>query len=313
MLQADMFASYACCTRTVMRTPKLCLMAGAPSQRIQSRFPPVASLASRSAATSKAKIEIERKFQPTAKLKALLRDDDEKFQRRIGCHDKSAGPIESVLSFHRLPDKLMRDTYYDKEGGELQSTGIWIRRRSSISLRSADIPFATPECAIETWEAKVRLGGNSTDSQFPELEDEESIRALLRQHSPDTPPEELEITADFETQRKSWLVQEEKETKSGGMVEIRIDLDEASTTNTGADSAASFNHEVGELEMVQEIVADGGCKASDSVVQIKTEELRRLLDEFMSRNSSLFPGSPKPRGKLGAYFEWKREVEDGKS
>lgn len=175
-------------------------------------------------------------------------------------------------------------------------------------VRSADIPFATLECALQTWEAEFRLGGDYTDSQFLELKDEESIRAFLRQHIPETPLEGLEVTADFETQRKSWLVYEEKETKSGGIVEIRINLDEATTMNTGDDSAASFKHEVGEFEMIQEIVADGGRKASDSVVQMKTEKLRQLLDDFMSRNSSLFPCRPKPKGKLVAYFEWKRNV-----
>jgi hypothetical protein len=49
---------------------------------------------------SKSRIEIERKFQPIAKLKTLLQYDDEKFQCRIVYHDKSASPVETVLNFH---------------------------------------------------------------------------------------------------------------------------------------------------------------------------------------------------------------------
>lgn len=226
----------------------------------------------------------------------------------------SSAPIlasESQISFTRLPDRQMRDTYYDTEGAEMEAKGIWIRNRGCRMLHTSEYPFNNASALPQTLEAKVKIAGDHIDSRFLELTDESAIRSLLQQHVPDTPLEQLFITADLQTHRKTWLVRDMASLgRSEPGADIRIDLDRITIPSSNSDPSEQFEHEVGEIEMTKESKGQEQNEQSAEARAAAAKSMRDYLEAFMARHSSLFPGSPKPKGKLGAYFEWKQRSKD---
>ena len=122
--------------------------------------------------------EVERKFLPTALLKMYLNSGTKPLNSlRFGegeskiCKDAAA-----PLNFYRLPDKRIRDTYFDSDD-QLSNKGIWVRSRTSQTIRSEDFPLVSTGEPSKDWEAKVRIAGDYADSQFVEYERELKVRA----------------------------------------------------------------------------------------------------------------------------------------
>ncbi|PWY65674.1 hypothetical protein BO94DRAFT_614185, partial [Aspergillus sclerotioniger CBS 115572] len=171
-----------------------------------------------------------------------------------------------------LGTKTLHDTYYDIPSSSSSSThphylstkGIWIRKRNN------------------TWQAKIRRGGNYTNSQFQELSSPAEISSYLATITGVNKPEKVNFglvpMADFVTVRESWIADRE-------FTIVQDEMD--------------FGHTVGEVEMEWK----GECKGDvEGFRRKKMEEMDGKIGEFMKRYGWAFCGGV-AKGKLSAYFE----------
>ena len=206
----------------------------------------------------------------------------------------------------------IRDTYYDYSD-ILAKKGIWIRYRRTTSLGiEKDGPITDPPFH-ECWDAKVRLGGNFTESRFEEYQGEQSIRSLLSEHVRGTILEDLAVTADLETTRTTWRIR-----LNDRHIQPNMDAcDDADYLTVALDHVSSlkeerqvsqrfptFEHVVGEVELIKKVRK----RAEDGDIAKERKTALDLMDAqiegFMKGNPGLF-SQLKPIGKLSAYFEWK--------
>ncbi|KAJ7021965.1 hypothetical protein C8F04DRAFT_1402624 [Mycena alexandri] len=221
------------------------------------------------------KIEIERKFLPTRPiLHALTRT--------------TTIPISPSISRARpAAVHFIRDVYYDRHDGRLTAEGLWVRRRSVVGGGSS-----SSSCI---WEAKVRVGGDFVASQF--------------------------VVA----------IDQVVETTGGDFVAACVALERMSVErDRGGDSNLTspiyrspdlFFHEIGELELMEEVRTEAAALGENGAEQGAQEhEMRRKsvagaraaqLEVFMRAHPALFPMTPRPRGKLVAYFAWREERAAG--
>lgn len=187
-------------------------------------------------------LEVERKFRCLA-VKTLTRD----------------GGFPPFRSLQSLPIKTIHDIYYDK-ADILYNAGTWVRRRNGL------------------WEAKIRLGGDLTNSRFEELKGAQDIAACIQRITGNDMREDcdfgLTIMAEFTTTRETWVADEEF-----SIVRDRTD----------------FGHEVGEVELQVEV--DGLTKNEKKRV---VGEMDDRIGQFMERYSWAFEEG-KAVGKLTAY------------
>ncbi|KAK3346026.1 CYTH-like domain-containing protein [Lasiosphaeria hispida] len=168
-------------------------------------------------------------------------------------------------SLRALPTTTIHDTYFDRHDA-LSAAGAWVR------------------CRNGAWQAKIRRGGDLTNSRFEEVEDVGAIaghvaRVLGRAEGRDFG---LRVMADFVTTREAWVA-------DGEFVIVRDWMD--------------FGHEVGEVEL-QEVV-----EGSEEEKGRRMEEMDCRIGRFMERYAWAFVVG-KPKGKLVAYFE-KLQRESG--
>ncbi|KAJ7706628.1 hypothetical protein B0H16DRAFT_1634862 [Mycena metata] len=90
---------------------------------------------------------------------------------------------------------------------------------------------------------------------------------------------------------------------------------------TGMHTPDGFFHEIGELELMAEVRTEAAAldeNQNESQAERRTQEheTRRKtiaakraaqLEAFMGAHPALFPMTPRPRGKLVAYFAWREE------
>lgn len=167
---------------------------------------------------------------------------------------------------HLRPRKFT-DVYYDKSN-ILSTNGIWIRRRDGL------------------WQAKVRQGGDFSNSKFEEITDPLEIaryvRALAGGEGNQVDCFGLKELATLTTFRQSWLADDE----------FRIVLDQT-----------DFGHTVGEVELQRSIQFEP-C-AHSTITQLKEAEMKEMdnkIIQFMDRYSWAFCNEI-PKGKLTAFFE----------
>ncbi|RTE71885.1 hypothetical protein BHE90_013701 [Fusarium euwallaceae] len=197
-------------------------------------------------------LEVERKFRALAVRELTQHGGDPHFQ-----------------SLRKLPPKRIRDTYYDRTN-ILSSAGAWVRRRNG------------------GWEAKIRKGGDFTNSRFEELTNPRDIAAYVQSvtGAADAAASAgcnfgLAATADFCTRRETWIADGE----------FRIVLD-----------AIDFGHEVGEVELQLVLAGVGDEEPGEARKQEAAAAMDERVEAFMKRYAWAFaPGEPK--GKLTAYFE----------
>ncbi|MCJ1286342.1 hypothetical protein MMC26_005687 [Xylographa opegraphella] len=204
-----------------------------------------------------------RPVMPISKNKIL------EVERKFVCNPRTTSIIHSNNGFPRLPNLTFKgrhtfeDIYYDFND-VCFSRGIWIRKRNG------------------TWQAKIRRGGDFTNSQFDEIDGAEDVGALVQKLHVDAPIKAenfgLDELARFVTRRDAWKV---------------ADVYEVVVDNT------DFGHSVGEVEMQQTLEADS---RDDGTVAIQMDA---RIKEFMQKHSWAFPPG-KVVGKLSAYFEWAR-------
>ncbi|PNP44441.1 hypothetical protein TGAMA5MH_03787 [Trichoderma gamsii] len=201
-------------------------------------------------------LEVERKFR-TLNVRELTQH----------------GGIPYFRSLQKLPVEIIRDSYYDKSN-MLSSAGAWVRKRNG------------------EWQAKIKKGGNFTNSRFQELSHVDEIEALVKRVigiGGATSSFGLQPVATFCTTRESWIADGE----------FRIVLD---TTD--------FHHQVGEVELQKVLVSNNG---DDTPNELQKQREMQLMDEklvtFMQTYAWAFSVG-EPKGKLTAYFELLRSQDD---
>lgn len=179
----------------------------------------------------------------------------------------SNGGNPPFRSIQKLDQRTIHDVYYDRSN-LLASAGVWVRQRNGH------------------WEAKVKSGGDFTNSKFEELanlydiskcvQNVTGIRCSAGDHFG------LERIATLSTLRKSWIADDD----------FKIVLD-----------TLDFGHVVGEVELQQQKVFMATTNMSvEQQKQSAMQEMDSRIAGFMERYSWAFhPGVPK--GKLTAYFE----------
>ncbi|EHK44468.1 hypothetical protein TRIATDRAFT_36592 [Trichoderma atroviride IMI 206040] len=194
-------------------------------------------------------LEVERKF------------------RSLAVHELTQyGGLPHFKSLRKLPNQIIRDSYYDKSS-ILSSAGAWIRKRDG------------------EWQAKIRKGGNFTNSRFEELSSIDDIAAYIKRTTGIDGGKAinfgLQPTATFSTTRETWV--------ADGEFHVVLDT-------------MDFGHQVGEIELQKTLEGENGGAPAE---QQKQEEMQIMDDRivaFMSTYAWAFsPGEPK--GKLTAYFE----------
>jgi thiamine-triphosphatase len=173
-------------------------------------------------------------------------------------------PFQSIRS---LGQQIIHDVYYDRSSN-LSSAGVWVRQRNG------------------QWEAKVKKGGNFTNSRFEELSDPRAISQCVKDLTGIRCTEQeqfgLQRIATLSTTRKAWIADNE----------FRIVLD-----------TMDFGHSVGEVELQQQTTFTATASLSiEQQKQRKMQEMDDRIAKFMEQYSWAFCRGV-PKGKLTAYFE----------
>ncbi|TKA31671.1 hypothetical protein B0A50_01749 [Salinomyces thailandicus] len=254
-------------------------------------------------------LEVEHKFVPTAAfMRCLVDGAQEEAEPSLPYDHASTSSALKGLVVTRLRDRQIRDTYLDADG-KLVCQGIWVRRRAQedCGRETACVPLQDGQ-GKESWQAKVRLSGDFVDSQFEEIEGQGQVTKAVQRHLPQVTLMDLTPSADLQTYRRTWHLQEEE----GGdtAVSVMVVLDKVSTyegTKEASSDSAPFSHQIGEIELSTE--ADSSTPAKQK--QLLVQDMRRTLHAFMQRHPSLFLGKHQPLGKLSAYFAWLKECQAG--
>ncbi|KAJ7230368.1 hypothetical protein GGX14DRAFT_582981 [Mycena pura] len=296
-------------------------------------------MARRFLSTLTSRIEIERKFLPTrVLLNALTRSTS------------TPRLPPSIARVHIAPEHFIQDIYYDRADGRLVSEGVWVRRRSvfvpdspaSISSSTSSWEakvrvggdFAASqfvevqgaeavECEIHrVFGGRARVDLDKIDEHLAVMCDLTTRRLESRLELSSSASAEF---ADDETyaglKNLTVVIDQAIETPRGDFVVARSllermsafdELDVASSSSPSPSRAPCFSHQIGELELMQDVRTEGD--AEEQTIQKhewrrKTVAGRRALqlEAFMRAHPALFPMEPKPRGKLEAYFTWAEE------
>jgi thiamine-triphosphatase len=208
-------------------------------------------------------------MRPTPRvLRAALLEVERKFCS-LAVKDLASNTGQPAFrSIRALTQQTIHDAYYDNPSGSLISAGIWVRRRNGL------------------WEAKVKRGGDYTNSMFEELTGVELVRRCVMDVIGKEACEKdlfgLNTIATLSTVRQSWIADNE----------FKIVFD-----------TMDFGHTVGEVELQEEVQFT--ATANSLIEQQKREKMKEMdkrIEAFMNKYSWAFHlGTPK--GKLMAYFE----------
>ncbi|KAF7345722.1 hypothetical protein MVEN_01592300 [Mycena venus] len=296
-------------------------------------------MASRFFSTLTSHIEIERKFLPTrALLNALTRSTS---TPRLSL---------SIARVHPAPEHFIQDIYYDRADGRLVSEGVWVRRRSVFV--PGDSPTSMSFSTSWEAKVRVGgdfAASQFVEAQGAEAVEREIHRAFggRTRVALDKIDEHLAVMCDLTTRRlegrlelsSSASTEFANDENDAGLKNLTVvidqaietpradfaiarsllermsafdELDVASSPSPSPSCAPFFSHEIGELEIMQEVRTEGD--AEEQMTQKhewrrKTVAGRRAfqLEAFMREHPALFPMEPKPRGKLEAYFTWAEE------
>jgi thiamine-triphosphatase len=206
-------------------------------------------------------------MRPTRILRALL-EVERKFSS-LAVKDLVANtghpPFKIV---HALAQHTIHDVYYDNPSRSLINSGIYVRRRNDF------------------WEAKIKKGGDFTNSMFEELSGPDLVRRCVQDVTGKETNEKdffgLGAIATLSTVRQSWI--------ADGEFKIVFD-------------AMDFGHTVGEVELQEDFHPSATANASkEDQIREKMTEMDKRIEVFMNRYHWAFRLG-EPKGKLMAYFE----------
>ncbi|KAI0379463.1 hypothetical protein F5Y04DRAFT_290353 [Hypomontagnella monticulosa] len=255
-------------------------------------------------------IEVEHKFNPGPMFSSYIANNT--------WHLNKEQPTQGLFSVVKQPHQVIRDTYYDTEDGLLGKLGLWVRQRH-IHIQPGDTAqlltcldaMAPPvkDGNQPHWNAKSRLGGHYSSSQFVELYGKADVaEEVMRITKKKMKLEDLRVVSDLQTRRCIWKVKE----LSGGkptpadMTIVIDDVTEAKTGENEIDQHPAFSHTVGEIEFAEDVITEDKGDAEHEAYRKEVAELRRMdLMKFMLEHPELFSITPKPVGKLTAYDLWR--------
>lgn len=191
---------------------------------------------------------------------------ERKFRSLAVCELTQHGGLPHFKSLRRLPQQIIRDSYYDKSN-ILSAAGAWIRNRDG------------------EWQAKISKGGNFTNSRFEELNDVGDIAEYIKRATGVDGGEAVNFglhpIATFSTTRENWVADDE----------FHVVLD-----------TMDFGHQVGEIELQKTLAGKNGGVPTEQEKQAEMQIMDDRIVAFMKTYAWAFsPGEPK--GKLTAYFE----------
>lgn len=267
-------------------------------------------------------VEVERKFNPNPMLLSFLSRRPQA-QSRESFNRQKGGAFAVV----NQPGQLIRDTYYDTDG-LLGKLGLWVRQRYVHVLppdplrvkNKEDVEVAggpglallPDDKAKAKWNAKLRIGGRFTNSEFVEFNGKEDVSSeILRITGTRTGLEDLQVVEDLQTCRSVWEVTQLPD-GTAPSAKMTIVIDAVTEAETGEDarsddeSAPAFAHTIGEVELFQTVVTEKEDEVEHEArrKEISTQMMGQL-EAFMLAHTDLFPTSPPPLGKLTAYDRWK--------
>lgn len=194
----------------------------------------------------------------------------------------------AFVSLEYLGQTTFTDTYFDDPVSTLSTQGVWVRKRGT------------------DWQAKIRQGGDYTNSQFQELSCPDDIDRMIKSYNIQYSPSlargsdktfGLKSMAQFTTIREAWRADKK----------FKIVLDKT-----------DFGHAVGEVELELELELKLELESNKNDNYDESEKLwaaerqgmitqmDRQIETFMQDYSWAFPDG-KVVGKLSAYFELERK------
>lgn len=216
-------------------------------------------------------VEVERKFRY-----------EPVFVNRLKANSGSP----AFVSLEYLGQTTFTDTYFDDPVSTLSTQGVWVRQRGT------------------DWQAKIRQGGDYTNSQFQELSCPDDIDRMLKSYNIQYLPSlargsdktfGLKSMAQFTTIREAWRADKK----------FKIVLDKT-----------DFGHAVGEVELELELELELESNKNDNYDESEKlwaaerqgmiTQMDRQIETFMQDYSWAFPDG-KVVGKLSAYFEFEKK------
>lgn len=223
-----------------------------------------------------ATIEVERKFNITAALSTHLSKPSGHALFTVPHHHNQ----QHAAVFRR--EVLIHDEYFDQDG-TLEAHNIWLRERSIFP-----VPGGPPSTIV--WEAKIRNGGDQTNSHFIEVCGRSQILSTLAG---------LDLPLKwFPLRRRGTALQ----LKTTAWIFFTREIWDVADMTLVLDKARELP-DVGEVEMTKTIGGDGAESIIEDGKMIvdARQAMDKKLTEFMTANQTLFPVVPHPVGKLQAY------------
>lgn len=192
-------------------------------------------------------------------------------------------------SLECLGQSTFTDTYFDDPVSTLSTQGVWVRQRGT------------------DWQAKIRQGGDYTNSQFQELSCPDEIGRMIKSYNIQYSGPALLLGSDksfglksmaqFTTIREGWKADKK----------FKIVLDRT-----------DYGHAVGEVKLELEMEMESNKKKNNdeneklwaAERQGMATQMDRQIETFMQKYSWAFPDG-KAVGKLSAYFALKKKEKEG--
>lgn len=229
-------------------------------------------------------IEVERKFVPTTDFFPNL--------RILLDRQNSSTPVDVPKAIVQAHELQIRDTYYEWDD-KLWKRGIWIRFRTCT-------PSQDPKLQSSDWNAKLRLGGDFTKSRMVEVHGQLAVENLLDEHAPGATLLDLTAYAKFVTTRQPWNIPASfsgHRSYDDWIMQIVLDK----TDGVLEAGTQHFHHEVGEIELIQDLSTD----IEKTSLDLEAERMDSHLQLFIQDHSGLFDSEKDAMGKLEAFMLWK--------
>ncbi|KAJ7208798.1 hypothetical protein C8J57DRAFT_1484408 [Mycena rebaudengoi] len=250
----------------------------------------------------------------------------------------------STARAHPAAVHFIRDVYYDRHDGRLAAEGLWVRRRSVVVVGSgSSTPSSTSSWEAKVRVGGDFVASQFVEVEGAEAVEREMRRALGGGHvTVDKIGEHLGVMCDLTTRRLSGrlelcedddndaaeglrlqnltvAIDQVVETTSGDFAAARAVLDRMPGGREGGKAAAtatvtspaprrtsSFTRSVRtEAAALAENQAEGRAHEHETRRKAVATARAAQLEAFMCAHPALFPMTPRPRGKLVAYFAWR--------
>lgn len=215
----------------------------------------------------------------------------------------SGSPAFESLEY--LGQSTFTDTYFDDPVSTLSRQGVWVRQRGGTG-----------------WQAKIRQGGDYTNSQFHELSCPDEIGRIIKsyniQYSPTltTSSSSSSSSAGYESESESASASDKASFGLKRMAQFTT-IREAWRANKEFKivlDRTDFGHAVGEVELEVEVEVESKSKCNENNNNHNhhdenerqkgmTTQMDRQIETFMQDHSWAFPDG-KVVGKLSAYFDF---------